>query len=322
VKTYSGVINPLNNGYVSQHKFTSIPLNVVDVTLYIPCFQGASEPGILPENWEIPIHLVPASPQVAMTTIPMTTAMPMSQSITETVSTAEIARAPVEATSVADHLSILQVMDTGNSYLLIGAFTPPAPPANEQRNYTISDIVLTDGNGRVIADEEFPFDVDLTPYIIASPGKDVWAVRFARNFVPPVRIDYQTQYLYSPMPREAYTFEFDAGASPQAGQAWILDHEFQLAGHKVTLSKITAGANSFTFFFQTEDESVESVGMHNTGDIQIEGYTPVDFGGWFGIGNWTLTQTYSEMPKGKVKITLSGLQLYGEFQDWTMEWQP
>lgn len=322
VKTYSGVINPLVNGYESQYKFTSIPLNVVDATLYIPCIQGALEPGILPENWEIPIHFVPASPQVAMTTIPMATDMPSSQAGVESASTAESILTLVPDESLTDHLSVLQVIDGGNSYILVGAFTPPVSPANEQRIYTISDIVLRDGNGQVIADDEFPFDLDLTPYIIASPGKDVWAVKFDKNFVPPLRIAYQTQYLYSPMPQEAYTFEFDAGANPQAGQEWILNHEFELESHKVTLSKITAGANSLTFFFHTADESVESLGMHSTGDIQIEGYTPVDFGGWFGVGSWNLTKTYSEMPRGKLKITISGLYLYGEFQNWSLDWQP
>jgi len=321
VKTYSGVINPLNNGYVSQHKFTSIPLKVLDATLYIPCIQSAVELGILPEKWELPLHFVPAPPQVAMTMIPMADA-PLLQSTVESISTAEITPTLPSDLTLADRLSILEVIDTGNSYILIGIFTPPAPPPNERRIYTISDIVLSDGNGQVIADEEYPFDVDLTSYIIASPGKDVWAVRFAKNFVPPLRIDYQTQYLYSPMPQEVYTFEFDTGTSPQAGQEWILNHEFQLAGHKVTLSKLTAGVNSFIFSFQTDDEAVESVGMHHTSDIQIDGYTPVDFGGWFSLSSWNLTKTYSEMPKGKLKITLSGLYLYGEHQDWAMEWRP
>ena len=321
VKTYSGVINPLTNGYISQHKFTSIPLNFVDATLYIPCFQGTSEPGILPENWEIPMHFIPAPPQVATTLIPMTDT-PLLQPTVESISTAEITPTSPSGPSLADRLSILEVIDTGNGYILVGAFTPPVQPTNEQGSYLITDIVLHDGNDHVIADEEFPFDLDLTPYILAYPRKDVWAVKFTKNFVPPLRIIYQTQYLYSPIPQEAYTFEFDAGASPQAGQEWILNHEFQLAGHKVTLSKLTAGVNSFIFFFQTDDEAVESVGMHHTSDIQIDGYTPVDFGGWFGLGSWNLTKTYSEMPKGKLKITLSGLYLYGEHQDWSLEWRP
>jgi hypothetical protein len=322
VKIYGGATNPLKNGYESQYKFTSIPLNILDATLYIPCIQGALEPGLLPENWEIPMHFIPAPPQVAMTTIPMMMDIPVSQATIEPASTAEIIPTSVPATSLTNSLSILQVIDTGDRYILVGAFAPPASPANEQRIYTISDIILSDGNGQVVADEEFPFDLDLTPYILAYPGKDVWAVRFTENFVPPLRISYQTRYIYSPMPQQAYTFEFNAGTSPQAGQEWNLNRKFQLAGHNITLSKITAGVNSLTFFFHTDDESIESLGMYSVDAIQIEGYTPIDFGGWFGIGNWSLTKTYSELPKGKLNITISGLYLYGEFQDWTLEWQP
>ena len=155
-----------------------------------------------------------------------------------------------------------------------------------------------------------------------SASKQVWAIKFAKGFTPPVQLTYRTQYWYSPLPQEAYTFEFDAGASPYASQEWELGRVFQLAGHAVTLQKITAGANSYTFFFQTDDAQVESVGMHGLNDVQITGYTPIRFSGRFGLGNWSLTQVYSELPKGNLRIVLSGLYLFGEYDDWTMVWQP
>jgi hypothetical protein len=127
---------------------------------------------------------------------------------------------------------------------------------------------------------------------------------------------------YSPVPQDSYTLEFDAGANPQAGQEWILNHEFRLAGHAIDLVKITAVTNGFTFFLHTGDEDVESLGMYDLEDIQLEGCTPIDFGGSFGIGNWSLTKIYSEMPFGKLTVRLSGLSLYGKIEEWTLDWQP
>jgi hypothetical protein len=88
------------------------------------------------------------------------------------------------------------------------------------------------------------------------------------------------------------------------------------------LKKITAGANSYTFFFHTDDENVDSVGMYNRDDIQITGYTPTSFSGRFGLGDWSLTKVYSELPKGNLRVVLSGLYLFGNSEDWTMVWQP
>lgn len=323
VKVYGGTSELLATGYQSQYKFASVPLAASDAVLFIPCIQGVLRPGILPENWELPLHFVPAPPdadlnmvQIAVstpTTVPPKTAIPIppfEQTPPSQTETPEIS-----------HLTVIQAIDIGNSYIFVGAFTPPVSPSNEMGIYAIADILLRDRNGQAI-EWQPAFDLDLTPFILAAPGKDVWAVKFAKDFVPPIHITYRTQYEYSPVPQDVFTFEFDAGVNPQAEQEWSLNQEFQLAGHVVNLTKITAGSNSLTFFFSTEDESVESVGMNSLHGVEIEGYTPIDFAGNFGVGSWSLTKTYSEMPKGKLKISISDLYLFGEVKDWTMDWQP
>jgi hypothetical protein len=308
VKLSSATMNALDDGYESQLKFSSIPMGIMDMTLFIPCIQTTRGPNILPENWELPLRFVPASPQLVSTIIPVKEIPTVTQT------------APTSYSATTGRLSILQVIDTGDAYILVGAFTPPAPSANEKGIYAIADEILTDSNGQVI-EWQPAIDLDLTSYIIANRSKDVWALKVTKNFVSPLHITYRTQYLYSPVPQDAYTFEFDAGPNPQAGQEWNVNQEFQLAGHTLTLDKITAGAGSYTFFFHTKDPSVESLGINSQG-IQIEGYTPVDFGGYELIGSWTITKIYSEMPRGKLKITFSEIYLYGNTQDWTMNWQP
>ena len=324
VQMSGGEINPFAGGYRAWYKFSSVPMNAAEVTLFIPCIQGATAPGILPENWNLSVHFVPAPPQVALTMIPVTV-VPTLQATSEPALAVETGLPTAPAADATDRLSVLQVFDTGTDYILIGTFSPPPPHSEEEKGiYALDGISLRDGNQQVIDDQEYPPDLDLTPYLAKASDKQLWAVKFGKGFTPPVHLTYRTQYLYSPLPQEAYTFDFDAGPNPQAGQEWNLDQEFQLAGHAVTLKKITAGANSYSFFFQTDDEHVESVGMGDRDAIQIIGYTPTSFAGRGGgaLGHWSLTEVYSELPKGNLRVVLSGLYLSGDYEDWTMLWQP
>ena len=321
VKISSAAIDPVSGGYTAWYKFSSIPLNAAEGTLFIPCIQGAIAPGMLPENWEVPMRLVAAPPELALTAMPVKMVLTM-QAAPEPAPVTEKGLPPEPAADKADRLSVLQVFDTGSDYILIGTFSQPAPRSDEKGLYALDGISLRDGNQQVIEDEEFPPDLDLTPYYAAASGKGVWAIKFRKGFTAPVHLTYRTQYWYSPLPQDAYTFDFDAGPNPQAGQEWNLDQEFQLAGHAATLKRITVGANSYTFFFQTDDAQVESVGMHSLDDIQIAGHTPTRSAGRFGMGNWSLTKVYSQLPKGNLRVVLSGLYLFGDYEDWTMDWQP
>lgn len=267
------------------------------------------------------MRFVPAPPELALTVIPVKM-LPTMQAASERPLVTETGLPPEPTANQTDVLAVLEVLDTGTDYILIGTFSPPASRPDEKGLYALDDISLRDGDQQLIDDEEFPSDLDLTPYLAAASGKPVWAIKFRKGFTPPVHLTYRTQYWYSPLPQDAYTFDFDAGLNPQAGQEWNLNQEFQLAEHVVTLEKITAGANSYTFFFQTDDERVESVGMHSLDAVQIIGYTPINFAGRFGLGHWSLTKVYSELPKGNLRVVLSGLYLYGNYEDWTMVWQP
>jgi hypothetical protein len=322
VKISSGVIDPLIGGYQAQYKFSSVPMNAAEAILFIPCIHGAVSPGILPENWEVSMRFVSAPPELALTLIPVTV-VPTMQATPEPALVTATGLPPEPATDKTDRLSVMKVIDTGKDYIIIGTFTPPTPRPNEKGIYALVDIILRDGNQQVIEDEEFPFDLDLTPYVLETPAeKSVWAVKCTKEFTPPIHLTYQTQYYYSPLPQDSYTFDFDAGPNPQVSREWNVNQEFQLAGHVVTLTKITAGTNNYAFFFHTDDETVESVGMYNRDDIQITGYAPTDTRGYFGIGDWNLTKVYSELPKGNLKVVLSGLYLFGNIEDWTMVWQP
>lgn len=317
-----GTFNYIEGGYESEYKYLSIPLDATEATLNIPCILTAREAGILPENWELPLHFVAVPPGASLGVTPIVVNTPITTpQVTSTVVPAvEPVSSPASDSTEKDRLSVLQVIDIGNSYIFVGAFTPPASPANEKGFYVLGDIVLRDGNGQVI--EWQPSDLNIGPYFTANPGKNIWAIKFTKNFVPSVQFTYQTQYIYSQIPQDSYTFEFDAGANPQPGQEWLLNSEIQLSEHVVNLVKIVASANGYAFYFTTDDEKVESVGMYDIDDIRIESFIPINFAGRFGIGDWSLTKIYQKLPTGKMKITITGLYIHGRTENWIMDWQP
>src|SRR5512135_927187 len=65
VRISSGAIDPMRGGYTASYKYSSIPLNAAEATLFIPCIQGAIAPGTLPEDWEMSMRFIPALPEVA-----------------------------------------------------------------------------------------------------------------------------------------------------------------------------------------------------------------------------------------------------------------
>ena len=143
------------------------------MTLFVPCIQTCAGAGYLPENWELPLRFVPASPQLALTMIPVKE-IPTETHAAQTTPTTETT--PPADLATTDRLSILQVIDTGDAYILVGAFTPPAPAVNEKGIYAIEDQILTDSNSQVI-EWQPAVDLDLTPYIVANRDKDVWALK-------------------------------------------------------------------------------------------------------------------------------------------------
>jgi hypothetical protein len=318
-----GKVREFEDGYESEIKFTRVPPDGTEATLFIPCLFGSAESGIPPEFWSIPFHLSlpPENTDFDVILLPTQTPLPLPPEPETLPTTLPPMPAPSTTPAQLNPISVLEAIDTGTSYVFIGAFAPPVSAAGETSIYTISDYLLRDASDRTI-EWQPAIGLDLTPYVLSAPGKNVWAIEFTQDFVPPLQITYQTQRLVSPDKDEKVSFEFDAGENPQAGQVWELDRDIKLAGHKVTLTEITAGASSYTFHFQTNDDLVESVGMHDQNAIRIEGYRHENFAGRFGIGSWSLTKIYAQLPRGKLTISISGIFLFDEIEDWTIDWRP
>jgi hypothetical protein len=261
--------------------------NINDATFLVPCIKDAT-PGVLPENWELPLHFI--APPTNMTALPVIEITP--------------SPAPTSAGTgvvVQNPLSITKVIDAGDSYILIIEYNPPM--SSQAVSWWEANIAkLSDANGQKIA-YDFPSDIiqgGLTP---EAPNAMPWTIKFSKGFAPPLHITYSGQPVFS-APPEKVEFEFDAGPNPQIDQTWHLNKEIKLGGHSLMLVSVAVAQQGYKFSYVTSDESIfNSMGNESGVDVSITVY-------------------YDKLPKGKLKIVLSNLWIFGETKDWTLEWQP
>lgn len=306
-----GTLYELKEGDGNIHEmrliYAPLPADVRNATLLIPCIQGAEPVTLpLPENWKLPLRFITVSQD--LTVLPVIEVTPSSISETDA--------------ALKNPMSITKIIDTGDNYILIGEFQPPPPQPNESDSGAIG-LRVTDGNRQDILFEGFPQDTSMPTPI--SPTAETWAVKFSKDFVPPVHIIYAKQYILTNPSSEAVEFEFDAGENPQIVRTWQMNKEFTLAGHKFILDSIVASpSNFYKFNFTSTDQSIYSV------DVMIDDYPPDGVGGGMDAdmvgmsgGVWSMpVGPYRELPKGRLKVTLSHLWYLGETKEWTIDWQP
>jgi hypothetical protein len=265
-----------------------------------------------------------ATPNVAVTPTIFATERPTTVPITLTPST-------------TSPLVITQFTDTGDSYILAGELNPPAPSQpGEWYIERLSALRIVDGNGQEIYwyRNVPPNSVSNLP--VSRSQQDAWEIQIPKVYTPknqsqsytlalPLNITETVRYAIRSDSQEMYEFEFDAGHDPLYGQ-WILKKTFQLAGYTIILDHIVqnfnpSGGTGYDFVF-THDASVNGL------SVNLEGYTPIEYSfsgvskapGGAGLSHFQLS--YSDLPKGRLKVILSDLYLNGETKAWTVDWQP
>ncbi|MBL8076704.1 MAG: hypothetical protein JNM55_01980 [Anaerolineales bacterium] len=319
--------NPLDNGFESANKYSSIPLGTINATLFIPCINGSLSPGILPENWELLLHFVPVSPDAALTMMPVIEeASPTATATPANTST------PLPDIQTVAPLKVTMYIDAGDnslqfgdayrqSYILFGELTPPPPSEHGDWRIDWVSLDLVDNNGQTVY-WQIPNDIDLP--ISDSPHKLVWAI-IIPEFAPPLHITQTARYAISANSQETYAFEFNAGANPQPLQEWNLNTEIQFAGRAIRLTRIFADPvrTGYIFSFESDDSTISGL------SARIEGYPstdhllfPILLPGKSG-STWDFYEYYSEsLPSGKLNVILSDLYLIDETKDWAIDWQP
>ena len=310
-----GTLLKLIGGGGTPHEMTfnypPIPANVSQATFVLPCIDNTL-PGLAPENWELSLRFIPAPPNLIIPVIEV------SPSPEPQINTAAASKNP---------LALLKVVDTGDNYVLLGEFRPsqaqdPSLPAGSYWSLT-DPVTITDAEGRDVFIYTSPNDPNLhLPY--DQTDAEPWAYQIGKTFDPPLTITYTGRYTIPADPTAQAEFTFDTGTNPQPGQEWVLNQDFEIAGHKVRLVSIQALAQSgYGFSFESSDPSVQTV------NVDISGYLPngrgEPEGGNAGLtpGKWSEELLdYDELPTGKLKVVLSNLTLYGEFKTWQVQWSP
>ncbi len=290
--------------------YPPIPANVSQATFVLPCIMETL-PGLAPERWELPLRFTATPPD--LTVMPVIEVSPSPESQIGT---------PI---SSKNPLALLKVVETGDNYVLLGKLRPsdaedPSLPAGSY--WSPTEVKITDANGQDVF-----YTIPTDPNLQLPPDHtdaEPWAYQIGKTFAPPLTITYAGRYTIPADPTAQAEFSFNAGANPQPGQEWILNQDFELAGHSVRLVSIQMLSQSgYGFSFESSDPAVQTL------SVDISGYLPngrsEPEGGNAGLtpGKWSEELLdYDVLPKGKLNVVLSNLTLYGEFKSWQVHWSP
>ena len=288
-----------------NYGFEPIPADVNEAVLVIPCIMNTL-PGEVPENWEMPLRFMPAPAD--LTVMPVyeeATATPLTDSTSD-----DNASAP-SALPMDNALSVDKVIETEDGYILIGQFQPQDTAEHWVQT---SAMLLTDANGKVVP---YTYSND----VLESTPAGGWAVQFKQaGLTYPLTIAFTGVDLQSTGAENAVEFNFDAGPNPQPGDEWVLDRDFELTGHTVTLKSIMANSqNSYSFHFQV-DAQVYSVA------VEIVGYAANGGGGGGGggltDGKVSASLSYAQFPSGELTVRIFNPVLIGDTITWQNQWSP
>jgi len=315
------------HGSSSSRMSTPLDVNkVTEMTLRIPCVTGDVPAGALPENWEFHLRFVPApAGMLAMTAFPVIEYTPAPAPTIPAATPA--VETNISATPSLNPISITKVIDTGDSYILIGEFMPPAGLVTSN----CCAITLQDANGQEGFDV-IPADIELGTPTANTPGAFAWVRQFEKQgVVLPLTIkfvDLETKTVSSA------PFEFDAGEDPGLGDEWQINQPFDVSGVPFMLEKISvrgpqipssAGGYIFSFTYPADND------IAGIQDIVIDGYPLSINSGFSGGGSSDPAVTpvpginfsteFPSLPKGKLIIRVIFYVVDGE-RTWTLPWQP
>jgi Tol biopolymer transport system component len=282
--------------------------NVNEAVFVIPCIVNTL-PGMTPQDWELPLRFVPASPD--LTIMPVIDLSPSPQ----------VSQIPDAATGTAadaldePSVTVTKVIETSDGYILIGQFLPNSKPGESFQQTGAMEI--RDATGKRVS-YTYPMDVndEINQESGGIPGAG-WAAQFkAAGLAYPLTIRFTGITIFPAGPDVSATFTFDAGSNPQPGQEWTPNEEIQLDGHILTLVSISVDSRGgYSFNFQVGPD------VHNA-SVQIDGYTPNGGGGGLSDGKFNVNLNYAQLPTGVLTATISNLALVGDSVTWQGQWSP
>ena len=291
-------LSQINFGY------EPVPADVNEAVFVIPCISNTL-PGEVPENWELPLKFAPAPADL--------TVMPVYE---ESTPSPQAGLTPDSSPVLADDsVTVSKVIETEDGYILIGQFQPDIQAGRWTQTSTLE---LTDANGKNVS---FTYPQDVNEAVNQQQPLAGWAIQFkASGLAYPLTIRFTGVELLPADSDSTVEFTFNAGQHPQPGDEWVLDRDFELAGHIVTLKSIMANSqNSYSFHLQV-DEQVYSLGVEIVGHAANGG----GGGGGGGLtgGEVSTSLSYAHFPSGELTVRLFNLVLIGDTVTWQSQWSP
>ncbi len=280
-------------GFENRVVYDPISADVNEVTLLMSCVEG-TRPGLLPENWEVPLRFVPAPPN--MTILPVV----------------DVAPSALATEELQSAMTIEQVIETDNGYILIGNFRSIDLPMNAKAQGLSEWLKITDANGQIV--NAAPFS-NIDPKNVIGEFSWGYEIDGKQHAWPlTLTIDSVSAMFY----QQRTEFKFDTGPNPQVGQKWILNQDIQLGGYTIRVVSIDRTAKGYSFIFKA-DPDVTNV------TAEIKGFPHISGSGWNdGYGNGDLFSAIEyerEPPFGKLTIELGWLHvnIHGP---WQVQWSP
>jgi hypothetical protein len=300
------LVSGFGGGTISQFTFDypAIPVDADEATFVLPCLLNTA-PGAAPENWELPLRFRPAPADFEILPV-----IEVSPQATPTQTGLEVPEA--EATHAT--ISVDQVIETEEGYILVGALRPQVQ-AGENLQMT-GMATLKDASGRTIP-YDFPMDVNPPDdEEIMRQGGSTWALSIKGASVQfPLTITFSGVVIRQVDPQASASLVVDVGNNPQPGQVFELNRAVAIAGETITLVSMTADSDGYTFAI---DPGRALSGV----SLAIEGKTANGGGGGGWGGTFYTSLSYDERPVGELTLQFTNPLAAGPTETWQTTWGP
>lgn len=221
--------------------YPPLPPDVSEVTLLPPCGLSSLTLNLIPAPAGIiqPATEIPAAFEASRPVLPTVTLSSEAVTPARPIYPADF---PATPTPVSDGsgLYLEKVVETENSYLLIGNFTN----ADDLPLFSTSEGIpyefrVTDRDGKPLA---FSFRPDL---MTKSPWPNItyWAVEIYKPLQSPITI---TLPEVSALAEETFRLRVDVGQVPAVGQTWLLQQTFQVGSSSFLVESVTRSERGYT----------------------------------------------------------------------------
>jgi len=224
-----------SSGYQHRFNYPPLPPEVNDATLLIPCLFNTRS-GKAPENWEIPLHFIPAPPDM--------TAFPVIELSTPTAGATAAPTDAVSPTAAAEvdlTLTLDRAVQMDDGYLLYATLHwQDTPFLTADLNHPEQTLHLLDGNG-----QEMLYEVhyDDQTGVFGDERKTVFAIKTAPvQTSGPLTLVLDSVLVEQPVET---SFVFDPGPNPQPDQKWQLNQEIAIGEHNLLVTEVIAHSDGY-----------------------------------------------------------------------------